>query len=584
MGKRQEHRRWPREIFHKPKSGIIYPEYRKDSSSIPDTVHIKVINMSKRGLFIESPVEFKTGSLLDMKIWNPQKETWMLVKGEVIWGDHDSTDSGNYHLGIEFHKQGAHPTVFQAVDRRHGSRMTPSDFDFLLSTNLFSSIPQESIDPLLHCLTSQNIKAGERFIKKEEEGDGLYIIRSGSCIVNLEQDNSLHPIARLKAGDIVGEMAVLTGACRSTHVDAETDMSLWRLSRARFNELSLEYPDLRNFLTEIVTNRISNSKLTAFRTIGKYIIKENIGQGAWSIVYKGIHRKLNFPVAIKMLKHTMAMDPEFWEKFQNEAKTVARLNHSNIVKVYDIEELYRTAFIMMEYLEGTSLEDLLIYRPKLSLHTIVDIILQVCSGLAYAHKQGIIHQDIKPANILVQPDGTVKIVDFGLTCSPGNIDFNLPGTVFYMAPEQIQGAPVDERTDIYSLGITAYEMIAGKKPFPEDNLAKLMAIHLQEDVPDTRGSMPDLPDELHDFFNGSIRKDRDKRFKDMNEIISLLKPLAEKIGLEFKPQQQRKNRMKGLFLFYQDDQQIVLDQLIDRLSSDVSGTGAIIRITQVEDI
>jgi len=584
MEKQQEHRRWPREIFHKPKSGIIYPKNRKDSSAIPDTVRINVINMSKRGFLIESPIEFKTGFVLDMKIWDPQKETWMLVKGEVIWGDHNPADSGNYLIGIEFHKKRAHPEASHAVARRHGKRMTPSDLDFLLSTNLFSSIPQESIDPLLHCLTFQNIKAGERFIKKGGEGDGLYIIRSGSCIVNLEQDNSLHPIARLKAGDIVGEMAVLTGARRSTHVDAETDISLWRLSRAKFNELSLEYPDLRNFLTEIVTTRISTSKLTAFRTIGKYIIKENIGQGAWSVVYKGIHGKLNFPVAIKMLKHTMAMDPEFWEKFQNEAKTIAKLNHLNIVKVYDIEELYSTAFIMMEYLEGTSLEDLLIHRPKLSLQTIVDIILQVCSGLAYAHSQGIIHQDIKPANILIQPDGTVKIVDFGLTCSLGNVDCNLPGTVFYMSPEQIQGGPVDERTDIYSLGITAYEMITGKKPFPEDSLAKLMAIHLQEDVPDTRESLPDLPEELHDFFNGSIRKDKETRFRDMPEIISLLKPLAEKIGLEFKPQKQRKNRMKGLFLFYQDDQQIVLDQLIDKLSSDISGTGAIIRITQVEDI
>jgi len=339
--------------------------------------------------------------------------------------------------------------------------ISSADFEFLLKTNLFNAVPHEAIAPLFQSLKFRHVKAGERFITQGDEGDSLYIIQNGACIINLEKDNTLNSVARLKTGDMVGEMAVLTGECRSTHVDAETDMDLWSLTRDQFDSLSQEFPDLRNFLTEIVAQRFCSSKITAVRTIGKYTINEVLDQGGWSIVYKGTHNVLNFPVAVKMLKHNMAMDPDFSEKFRREAKTIARLNHPNIVKVYDIEDLYRTVFIIMEFLEGFSLKYLLINKPKPSLVSVVDIILQVCSGLEYAHKQGIIHQDIKPANIFIQPDGQAKIVDFGLACPQGNIDFDMPGTPFYMSPEQIQGEPVDERTDIYSLGIMLYEMLKG---------------------------------------------------------------------------------------------------------------------------
>jgi len=588
MEEQKERRRWPRDILQPSKNGIIYPKAKKDAHSVsaemPDTLHVNVLNISKRGLLIETPLNFRVSSFLDMRIWHPQKEAWMILKGKVIWTDNCPHKPGYYLMGIEFHTGKIDNDIFMPVSESEEKRMTTSDLEFLLNTNLFNSIPQESISPLLNNLSFKHFRAGERFIKQGAEGDSLYIIRSGSCIVNMEKENALHSIARLKAGDIVGEMAVLTGARRSTHVDAETDICLWRLSRAKFDALSQEYPDLRNILTEIVTNRISTSKLTAFRTIGKYIIKENIGQGAWSTVYKGVHGKLNFPVAIKMLKHTMAMDPEFSEKFQNEAKTIARLNHPNIVKVYDIEELYRTVFIMMEYLEGSSLEDVLEHLPNLSLSRILDIILQVCAGLDYAHKNGVIHQDIKPANIFIQPDGIPKIVDFGLACPPGSMDFNLPGTIYYMAPEQIQGEPVDERTDIYALGITAYEMITGRRPFPEDDLAALMDLHLKEDVPDPRQLVPDLPDELHNFIVRSVRKDSGSRFRNMTDITNMLQPLAEKMGLVCQPQEQKKGKMMGLFLFYQDDQQLALNQLIDKFSNDISSTGADLRITQVEDI
>jgi eukaryotic-like serine/threonine-protein kinase len=411
--------------------------------------------------------------------------------------------------------------------------ISSADLEFLLNTSLVTTIQQASITPLLNSLNFRHVKVGERFITQGEEGDRFYIIQKGSCIISMEKDNKINWVACLKPGDVVGEMAVVTGEHRSSHVDAETDMDLWSLTRKQFDSLSQEFPDLRNFLTEIIAQRFSSSKITADRTIGKYTIHEVLDQGAWSIVYKGLHDILNYPVALKMLKHTMAMDPEFSEKFRHEAKTIARLNHPNIVRVYDIEERYRTIFIIMEFLEGFSLKHLLINKPKPSLSGSLDIILQVCSGLAYAHKQGIIHQDIKPANIFIQPDGQVKIVDFGLACSQGNIDFDMPGTPFYMSPEQIQGEPVDERTDIYSLGIMVHELLTGKRPFPEGSLGKLLDLHVKEDTPDPCNLVSDMPEELRSVIMKSVRKDPSERFNNVLEVINELRPLAEKLELKY---------------------------------------------------
>jgi serine/threonine protein kinase len=285
-----------------------------------------------------------------------------------------------------------------------------------------------------------------------------------------------------------------------------------------------------------------------------------------------------------MLKHDMAMNPEFSEKFQNEAKIIARLNHENIVRVYDIEELYRTIFIVMEYLEGASLEYILDKTPKMPLTWVLDILLQVCAGLSYAHDQGIVHQDIKPANIFVQADGKVKILDFGLACCPGTIDFCLPGTVLYMSPEQIEAEMVDVRTDIYSLGIMAYELVTGQRPYPEDDLYALMDLHVQEDVPDPRMLVPDLPDELHYVISRATRRDRSKRFKSVWEILRDLQPFADKLGLKRQPHLVQQKKLMSVLLSYQDEHQVIINHLMEDLSDELKKIGAVLQAADFKNV
>jgi predicted Ser/Thr protein kinase len=589
MSRLKERRRHRRKILATPEVGIVHPHYarpqnQQSSGEGKDTLLVYLLNVSEGGFLLESLQRLEINTEVDLWTRLRLRKGWQAIRGRVVWTETSPIKSGFYLLGVEFLEVAlsAEPTR-PALDAER-RRMYPADLEFLTASPLFHAIPLEAKCPLLDRMTPIHVKTGERFISQGDEGHTFYIIQEGSCMVNVEKNGTKHAISRLRSGDIVGEIALLTGEPRTANVDAETDMVLWSLTREQFDLLCTDYPDLLDFLTELVTHRFTTEKVTANKTIGKYVISEIIGRGGWSIVYKGLHTSLNMPVAIKMLKHDMAMNEDFAEKFHNEAKTVALLNHDNIVRVYDIEELYRTIFIIMEYLEGLPLDYILYRMPKLTVSKALDILLQVCTGLSYAHDQGIVHQDIKPANIFIQLDGRTKIVDFGLSCPPGTIDCSLPGTIYYMSPEQIEGETVDERTDIYSFGIMAYEMLTGQRPYLEEEPAKLLELHLKEDVPDPRSLVPDLPLELSYFIKRATQKEPSARFKSVWEVMRDLQPLADKLGVERRPQMDKRRKMMNLFLFYQAEQQLVLNKLVEEFNRQVKDIGAELKVTTVDKV
>jgi serine/threonine protein kinase len=588
MNPRKERRRWQRETLETPEIGIVYPQYDDEAKDItpedrPDTLLVQVLNRSEGGLLLESPVRFN-GSLLDIWIRLAREQVWMALKGKATRADKSKDRKNYYLLGVEFQPETLRKELPMRGVRVGEKRMYPSDVEFFMQTPLFDAISDEAKCPLLNCMTPSRFQKGERFIRQGDEGDIFYIVQEGSCVAHVEKDGKEHPISRLRAGDIIGEIALLTGEPRTAHVDAETDVKLWGISRAQFDPMCKESPDVRNFLSELVSNRLSSERLTAERTVGKYVVNEIIGRGGWSIVYGGIHSRLKMPVAIKMLKHDMAMDPDFSEKFRYEAKTIAHLNHENIIKVYDIEELYRTIFIITEYLEGVPLDSVLEKMPRLPVSRALSIILQVCAGLEYAHGQGIIHQDIKPANIYIQQDNRAKILDFGLACPPGTIDCELPGSVFYMSPEQIEGERIDERTDLYALGLTSYEMITGQRPYPEDNISKIMDLHLNENVPDPRKLVPDLPDEICNFVLRATQRDPAARHKSISQAVKDIEPLAKKMGVRLQPRFREQRKMMSLFLFYEDQHELVLRRLVEDFSGELDKVGAELRAAEFKDV
>ncbi len=467
--------------------------------------------------------------------------------------------------------------------RRRTGDIPVEDFQFLMKTELLAATPEAFKRQLIASMTKTCVAAGERFITQGDRGDCFYVIQDGSCIASLEKNGQSYPVSRLKRGEIVGELAVLTGETRSANVYAETDMVLWALSLEQLDAMFVSCRPLQDFLTDISTERLCGRKITAERSIGRYTINDITAEGGWSIVYKGVHGLLNFPVAIKMLKHNMARDPDFLEKFQNEAKIIARLNHEHIVKVYDIEHVFRTVFIIMEYLEGVTLRHILKNKLRLPYPRLLQILIQVCTGLDYAHQQGIVHQDVKPGNIFIESNDRVKIVDFGLASPIGGCSDDLLGTVFYMAPEQIEGEPVDPRTDIYSLGITAFEMATGRRPFPDDVCA-VMRAHITEPTPDPRDFNPDLPEEFCSFISKATQKDPSARYQNCREVIADLMGMAAIAGEGIPSEARSKKRMMTLFMFYRDECQLELNQMIEGFSQQLKTLGAELRMVDFEDV
>jgi eukaryotic-like serine/threonine-protein kinase len=438
---------------------------------------------------------------------------------------------------------------------------------------------------LLVSMKPVHVQAGDRLMTQGEPGDCFFIIQNGTCSVSLEKEGIHHPVAILGPGDLVGEMAILTGENRSAHVDAQTDLDLWRMSRLAFETVCAQYPEIRQFLTQVVSKRFARAVFSTDRTIGKYVINEVLGRGGWSIVYKGVHTTLNMTVAVKMLKHDMAMDDDFLERFQNEARVIANLNHENIVKVYDIEHLFRTVFIVMEYLDGSSILEILQECHKFSPERALSIILQVCAGLEYAHDRGIVHGDIKPGNIFITADDRVKILDFGLACPLGTRSTRIIGTPKYFSPEAIKLGPVDQRSDIYSLGIMAYRMVTGQEAFLVTDIANLCQMHLTEPIPDPRKILPDLPKELVEFMFKATRKNPDERYPNVGSIIHELRPLGDRMGVTAAATENRQpTNMKGLFLFYRDEHGEIIKKLVDDFGKELQKIGAVLRETELKDV
>jgi eukaryotic-like serine/threonine-protein kinase len=265
-------------------------------------------------------------------------------------------------------------------------------------------------------------------------------------------------------------------------------------------------------------------------TISHYRVVERLGRGAMGLVYKAQDVKLDRPVAIKFISREVALVPEQRARFIREARTASLLDHANICTIHDFGETPDgDLFIVMAFCPGENLRVRLEQGP-LSLKHAVNIAEQVAQGLAKAHSMGIVHRDIKPANIMLLPDGGVKIVDFGLAKLPHDVGLTntggVVGTVPYMSPEQLRGDPLDGRTDIWSWGVTVYEMLAGDRPFESKTEATIMRAIMDLEPPSLRARRPDLPAGIDEIVSHALRKNREERPANAGELVEALSALT----------------------------------------------------------
>lgn len=280
----------------------------------------------------------------------------------------------------------------------------------------------------------------------------------------------------------------------------------------------------------------------------RYQIIKSIGEGGMANVYLAYDTILDRNVAVKVLRGDLATDEKFVRRFQREALSASSLTNPNIVEVYDVGEDNGEYYIVMEYVEGKHLKQLLKKRGKLTVPEVVDITLQITNGLSVAHDSYIIHRDIKPQNILILENGLIKITDFGIAVAMNATQLtqtnSVMGSVHYLPPEQASGKGATLQSDIYSIGILMYELLTGKLPFKGDNAVEIALKHLKEPMPSIREEIPDIPQAIENIILKATAKNPKNRYADAREMHEDLKTCLDEV---------RANELKLTFKYPEND-------------------------------
>lgn len=271
---------------------------------------------------------------------------------------------------------------------------------------------------------------------------------------------------------------------------------------------------------------------------GRYKIEERLGQGGMSAVYKATDANLRRVVAIKMIHSHLSGNPDFVRRFEEEAAAVAQLRHPNIIQVYDFNHDGDEYYMVLEFVPGETLQERLRRlnekQRRMPPGEAANFISQVGDAIQYAHERGMIHRDIKPANIMLDIYGKAILMDFGIAKILGGqlhtATGAVVGTAMYMSPEQIVGERVDERSDIYSLGVTLFETLSGKPPFEADSAMTLMMMHMNDPVPNIRELRPELPDDLVQVAERALEKKKELRFQSAAQMSASLKRISSRLS------------------------------------------------------
>ena len=271
----------------------------------------------------------------------------------------------------------------------------------------------------------------------------------------------------------------------------------------------------------------------------RYEVIKSIGEGGMANVYLANDTFLDRKVAVKILRGDLSTDEKFIRRFQREAYAASALSHPNIVEMYDVGEDNGTYFIVMEYIEGRTLKQLLKKRGSLTSPEVVDIMLQLTDGIAHAHDMYIIHRDLKPQNIMISDDGKIKITDFGIAMAMNSTQVtqtnSVMGSVHYLPPEQASGKGSTIKSDIYSMGIMLFELLTGKLPFKGENAVEIALKHMKDDIPSVRKLNPNVPQSLENIVLKATAKNPKNRYEFVNEMYNDLKVCLNDENLNQEP-------------------------------------------------
>src|ERR671914_1413849 len=267
---------------------------------------------------------------------------------------------------------------------------------------------------------------------------------------------------------------------------------------------------------------------------GRYRVLRRLGSGGMANVYLAEDEELGRRIAIKILNERHAADEQFIERFRREAKNAAGLSHPNIVQIYDRGEAEGTYYIAMEYLGGRTLKEAVADRQPLPIREAIDYARQILAALRFAHRNGIVHRDIKPHNVIVDAEGRIKVTDFGIAragASQMTEVGSIIGTAQYLSPEQARGSPVDQTSDLYSVGIVLYELLTGKVPFSGDSPVEIAMKHISATPEPPSTLRPDVPDHVDKVILRALAKDSAERYHSAEEMDADLRRISRGVAI-----------------------------------------------------
>jgi CRP-like cAMP-binding protein len=404
---------------------------------------------------------------------------------------------------------------------------------FLKALPAFSALTPGGLAAVLRVTETKDYADGAKIIARGEPGDAMYIIFTGEARVPiLDANGNERMVAKLAPGTFFGEMSLITGEPRAADVFAVGPVKAIRIQKDAFLEITKKIPSLARFLTEVLVARLAQSDVLSSKLIGRYKLLDQIGRGETSIVYNAMHTVLNKQVAVKMLSHRLALDDRFRAMFQEEAQTIATLDHENIVKVFEVEQAYATYFIIAEYVGGVLLAKRIESSGPLEDNAARDVLVQLCRALGHAHERGVYHRDLTPTKVMLDGHGRVKLMDFGLAyvhkpAAAPTAEIDVVGTPEFMAPEQLRGTGFDRRSDIYALGVVAYVLTTGEVPLIDGNPFDPKGKHLTEPFPSPLTRRGNVAPELAAFVERATQKDPAKRYQTMEEALAALSRTSE---------------------------------------------------------
>ncbi len=372
----------------------------------------------------------------------------------------------------------------------------------------------------------EKFKKGDLVVEAGQIGKRIYFIFEGRVEVQIpDVHGDIKSRIILKKGEVVGEISLLINSTYSADIRALSKTTAFYLDQQHFKQLIEEHPEFAEVMSQLMTNRMAQNG--GINQVGKYELRSKLGEGNMATVFNAWDPELEREVAIKMLKYKLAYDEKFLDRFEQEAKIIASLNHPNIVNVFEVIDEFSTRFIVMEKLHGQDLSVILKDKGAFGLVETREILSQVAGALQYAHNhgdKGIVHRDIKSSNIVVDPYGNIKLTDFGIAGPPQGKDVNIEGTPSYLAPEIINGDLLDGRADIYALGVMAFHLLTNSLPFSASTLSKLLKMQVNQKPPDIRNACPEIDEDLAGFIDSALSKEPDDRISDWDVIRKILKP------------------------------------------------------------